>query len=192
MYRDGGGERARCEQHGLSYDPRTQEGCSLCRREKKSRVGPTLFAILGVASLALGGLRLALHFKNTPTVPKNVAVGGSCQGGPNACVAGADCLTPSGTLSLGYGECVKRCAADPECTLGTLCRAMPGVAGNHCVAVAALGERCSGMSVCEGGDCVLMVGKGAWCLKPCSAAPTDCPAGTVCQLASPHYCVPFP
>lgn len=194
VYREGPERvRVRCDEHGLTYDPATQEGCTLCRRDKPPRGRQVFFAIIAIMSLATAGVRLALYFKNKPPpVPTNVAVGRTCRGGPNACVAGADCLSQSsGVLPSESGECVQRCSADNECTGGKLCRALKGVAGTHCVAVVQLGGRCSGMEACEGGDCVTLVGHGATCLKPCSYT-SDCPAGTTCQLSYPRYCVPFP
>jgi hypothetical protein len=195
VYREGPERvRVRCDEHGLTYDPASQEGCTLCRREKKSRGRPVLFAILAILTLATAGLRLALYFKNKPPpVPTNVAVGRSCRGGPNACVAGADCLSQSsGVLPSESGECVKRCTADAECVAPKQCRSLPGVGGSHCVSVVPLGGRCSAMDACEGGDCVSIVGSGSLCLKACSYANPDCPPATRCVPSYPHYCVPVP
>jgi glutaredoxin len=43
-----------CEAHGLRYDPRSQDGCVVCRREDKGGArGPSLAGVLAVPVLAL-------------------------------------------------------------------------------------------------------------------------------------------
>jgi hypothetical protein len=197
MYRAPPEERrlARCEAHGLSYDPRTASGCTVCIREGRGRTNAGA-AVGGfvVAFSIIGAIGAGVWFY---TRAKRAPVGQECEA-KWGCVDGADCLTRATPVGLpgSDGKCFQRCDADTQCTTDKQCVAPNKTGTKYCMVTRKLGEACDYDAVCARGlDCIDFAGKGPKCLQPCSYPNYACEADMTCTSGplapvDEGYCVP--
>jgi hypothetical protein len=172
-------ERDTCREHGLTYDPRVQTGCVLCRKtEDEAEPSETSNApvsgrmvLLVFASVVAIGFACVLGL-NAYYRGKRAQVGAVCTT-QYGCIDGADCRLLVGTLRAGEeGVCRRRCSGVAECTQGQDCL------NGNCLPVAAIGERCGTQVLCPANaDCVDSNDGYSVCREPCQGT---CEQGFQC------------
>lgn len=171
---------AKCEKHGLAFDPKVQGGCTICRREltqeAMARTGMKSRRAIAIMVGSVVVMALVWVLAQAWMKSKRGQVGGRCEA-TFGCVEGADCMS-GGIVPGSTGTCYRRCSGDGECGAGKRC------SSGHCLAAAEVFGACSeGTSCPSGTECVRIVGRGGQCLQKCrmESDTNGCPEGSACM-----------